>query len=38
MTLQINIFILFVHMKEVVWVEVKVILKNFVQTVSFIKG
>lgn len=38
MTLQINISILFVHMKEVVWVEVKVILKNFVQTVSFIKG
>ena len=33
----INISILFVHMKEVVWVEVKVILKNFVQTVSFIK-
>ena len=33
----INISILFVHMKEVVWEEVKVILKNFVQTVSFIK-
>ena len=37
MTLQINISILFVHMKEAVWEEVKVISKNFVQTVSFIK-
>ena len=37
MTLQINVSILFVHMKEAVWEEVKVISRNFVQTVSFIK-
>lgn len=37
MTLQINVSILFVHMKEAVWEEVKVISRNFVQTVSLIK-
>ena len=36
--LQINISILFVHMKEAVWEEVKVILKNFVQISILHKG